>query len=131
MIRQVFTDLFATRLQYYPIVALVTYRRVNMRPIRQFQSLNNQLSLNIFNQLLSLLHLLLVCLAHFIVLGHELLTLSIILDLYERLSHLCVLVPLVSQLLKLVLERAMVLIVAQDCINVGIVGLSVDDVLSN
>jgi len=74
-----------------------------MRPIRQFQSLNNQLSLNIFNQLLSLLHLLLVCLAHFIVLVHELLTLSIILDLDERLSHLCVLVPLVSQLLKLVL----------------------------
>ena len=63
-------------------------------------------------------------------LGHELLTLSIILDLYECLSHLCVLVPLVSQLLKLVLERAMVLIVTQHCINVSVVGLSVDDVLS-
>lgn len=131
MIRQVFTDLFATRLQYYPVVVLVPYRRVNMRPIRQFQSLNNQLSLNIFNQLLSLLHLLLVCLAHFVVLGHELLPLSIILDLYECLSHLCVLVPLVSELLKLVLERAMVLIVTQHCINVGVVGLSVYDVLSN
>jgi len=130
MIRQVFTDLFATRLKYYPIVALVTYRRVNMRPIWQFQSLDNQLSLNIFNQLLSLLHLLLVCLANFVVLGHEFLTLSIILDLHERLSHLCVLVPLVSKLLKLVLKRAMVLIVTQHCINVGVVGLSIYDVLS-